>query len=55
LLDDFNIVLIHQAPQTSYSNLLDLGVWSSAQYDVEKEHFMKRTDVQALVKSVERA
>ena len=52
LLDNYNIILIHQVPRSPYTNLLDLGVWCSLQALVEKEHYMKRTDVHALAKSV---
>ena len=44
-----------QVPRSPYTNLLDLGVWCSLQAAVEKEHYMKRTDVSALVDSVEKA
>jgi len=52
LLDDFNIEIIHQVPRSPYTNLLDLGVWCSLQSMVEKVHYQKRTDVGALVSSV---
>merc|ERR1712087_280408 len=55
MLDEFKIELIHQVPRTPYSNLLDLGFWCSLQSKVEKEHFMKRSDVDASAASVERA
>ena len=50
LLEDFNIVIIHQIPRLSYTNLLDLGVWCSLQSRMEKEHCQKRMDVYALAK-----
>ena len=52
LLKDFNIIIIHQVPRSPFTNLLDLGVWCSLQARVEKEHYQKRTDVQALAQSV---
>ena len=48
----YNIIIIHQVPRSPYTNLLDLGVWCSLQAAVEKEHYMKRTDVHALQNSV---
>merc|ERR1712183_621252 len=48
----YNIIIIHQVPRSPYTNLLDLGVWCSLQAAVEKEQYMKRTDVSALVNSV---
>lgn len=55
LLDKYNVILIHQVPRSPYTNLLDLGVWCSLQALVEKEHYMKRTDVYALVNTVVRS
>jgi len=55
LKEKYNIVIIHQVPRSPYTNLLDLGVWCSLQSHVEKEHYMKRTDIHALVGSVGRA
>ena len=55
LKDKYNVIIIHQVPRSPYTNLLDLGVWCTLQWYVEKEHYMKRTDVHALVNSVERA
>jgi len=52
LLTDFNIEIIHQVPRSPYTNLLDLGVWCSLQATVEKMHYQKRTDLEALVNSV---
>ena len=49
---DYNIVLIHQVPRSSYTNLIDLGVWRSLQDQVEKVHFMRRTDIDTLANSV---
>ena len=51
----WNIEIVHQIPRSPYTNLLDLGVWCSLQSRVEKEHFLKRTDVPSLVTSVEAA
>ena len=55
LKDKYNIMIIHQVPRSPYTNLLDLGVWCSLQAHVEKQHYLKRTDVPALVNSVLRA
>mgnify|MGYP006063385801 CR=1 FL=1 len=52
LLDKYKIEIIFQVPRSPYSNVLDLGVWCSLQSRVEKEHYMKRCEVQALVNSV---
>merc|ERR1711935_831459 len=49
------VQIIHQVPRSPYTNLLDLGVWCSLQSQVEKEHYMKRTDLNALAKSVDNA
>ena len=54
LKEKHNIEIIHQVPRSPYTNLLDLGVWCSLQAQVEKEHHMKRTDVECLVNSVHR-
>ena len=55
LKNNYNIEIIHQVPRSPYTNLLDLGVWCSLQSHVEKCHYMKRTDVDALVNSVNQA
>ena len=52
LKEKYKIKIIHQVPRSPYTNLLDLGVWMSLQSQVEKEHYMKRTDVDALVNTV---
>ena len=54
LRDKYNIEIIHQVPRSPYCNLLDLGVWCSLQAHVEKEHYLKRTDVNALVNTVKK-
>ena len=55
LKETWNIEIVHQISRSPYTNLLDLGVWCSLQSQVEKEHFLKRTDVPSLVTSVEAA
>ena len=52
LKEKCNIEIIHQAPRSPHIDLLDLGVWCSLQAQVEKEHHMKRTDIEASVDSV---
>ena len=48
-----NIETIVQVPRSPYTNALDLGVWCALQARVEKEHFGKRCEVNALAKSVD--
>ena len=55
LKEVFNIEVVMQVLRSPYTNLLDLGAWCSLQAAVKKEHYMKRTDVSALVDSVEKA
>ena len=47
-----NIIIIHQCPRSPCTNTLDLGVWTTLQHQVEKEHRDKRTEVNALAASV---
>ena len=53
LKDDWNVEVIFQIPRSPYTNALDLGVWVSLQSRVEKNHFGKRCEVNALVHSVQ--
>ena len=55
LKEQFNIMVILQVLRSPYANLLDLTVWCSLQDAVEKEHYMNRMNVHALVDSVEKA
>ena len=48
----YNVRIIHQILRSPYTNVLDLGVWCMLQSCVEKQHYMKRTNVHALVTSV---
>ena len=52
LLDDYNIEIIFQIPRSPYTNVLDLGVWMSLQAAVERQHYLKRCNADALVNSV---
>ena len=52
LVDDYNIVIIHQIPRSPYTNVLDLGVWMCLQAAVERQHYLKRCNANALVNSV---
>jgi hypothetical protein len=48
----YNVTIIHQVPQSPYCNALDLGVWCLLQANVEKTHYMRRCNTEALVRSV---
>ena len=48
----YNVTIIHQVPRSPYCNALDLGVWCSLQASVEKTHYMRRCNTEALVRSV---
>lgn len=48
----YNITTIFQIPRSPYTNVLDLGVWMSLQDAVEREHYLKRCNANALVNSV---
>ena len=52
LQENFNIQLVFQVPRTPDSNDLDLGVWCGLQAAVKKTHFMRRCEVNVLVRSV---
>ena len=54
LLRDYNVTIVKQIPRSPYTNTLDLGVWCGLQARVEKQHYMKCCDVEALVRSVMR-
>ena len=55
LKDDYNVIIRHQRPRSPATNMLDLGVWMALQNVVEKLHFRKRTEVEALCRTVEAA
>ena len=48
LMDEFNIKLVFQIPQSPETNVLDLGIWMSLQAAVEKCHRLQRGDKEAL-------
>ena len=52
LLDEYNVVCVHQRPRSPCTNLLDLGVWMALQNVVEKLHFCKRMETTALCGTV---
>ena len=52
LEEKYNLKTIFQIPRSPYTNVLDLGEWSSIQAKVEKEHFGKRYEVKALANSL---
>lgn len=49
---NYAIEVIFQVPRSPYTNVLDLGVWCCLQAAVEKTHYMRRCEVNALVASV---
>ena len=52
LKDEYKIQIIFQVPRSPYTNVLDLGVWMSLQAAVERQHYLKRCNANALVNSV---
>ena len=52
LKEEYNIMCIHQVPRSPFTNVLDLGVWAALQSEVERRHFLKRSDTNALVRTV---
>ena len=52
LKQEYNIEIIQQIPRSPYTNVLDLGVWAGLQSMVERAHFMKRCNLEALVRTV---
>ena len=52
---EYNVKIIWQVPRSPETNLLDLGVWMSMQAEVERVHYMRRCQHDALAKSVEDA
>ena len=52
LRTEYNIEIIQQVPRSPFTNVLDLGVWAALQAAVEKRHFMKRCQTDALVRTV---
>lgn len=55
LKEEHNVVCIHQRPRSPCTNILDLGVWMSFQSVVEKLHWQKRREKEALWGTVEKA
>jgi len=53
LEDDYNVICVHQRPRSPPTNMLDLGVWMALQSVVEKMHFRKRVQTDALARTVE--
>ena len=52
LKDEFNVVIIHQVLRSPYTNVLDLGVWRLLQSIVERKHYMRRCNAEALCRTV---
>lgn len=48
----YNIKNIFQIPLSPYTNVRDLGVWMSLQAVVDRQHYLKRCNNNALVNSV---
>ena len=55
LRDEYNVICIHQRPRSPCTNMLDLGVWMAFQNVVEKLHFRKRVEANALHRTVQKA
>ena len=53
--EKYNIILLHQVPNSPETNLLDLGVWRALQSIVEKLSFQDRYDKEVLAAKVEQA
>ena len=52
LRNEYNVETIFQIPRSPYTNVLDLGAWCALQSRVEKQHFGKRCEVNALSHTV---
>ena len=52
LMIDINIKFVFQVPRTPYQNVLDIGIWCGLQAAVEKTHYIRRCDVDSLVRLV---
>ena len=50
-----NVVCVHQRPRSPLTNMLDLGVWMALQNVMEKLHFRKRKELDALASTTEDA
>lgn len=48
----FNITTIFQVPRSPFTNVLDLGVWTSLQSTVGREQLLKRCMMKALENTV---
>ena len=55
LVEDYNIQIIHQFPRSPEVNALDLGVWMSIQFHVEKCHHSRTRNPDALTVTVHNA
>ena len=55
ILQQYDIKLFYQVPNSPETNLLDLGVWFSMQSKVESFDFLNRQDPCLLVQTVEKA
>jgi hypothetical protein len=53
LLTRFNIVLIHQVARSCETNTLNLGIWMTLQAAVERVHYLRCDDNDALFRSVQ--
>jgi hypothetical protein len=52
LKDEFNIEIVHQIPRSPETNTLDLGIWCSLQWAVDRLMRGRRGDIHALNKGV---
>jgi hypothetical protein len=55
LNEEYNIIILHQAPRSPETNALDLGLWMSLQSHVEKLHRNRTRDPDGLAVSVKQA
>ena len=55
LAEEYHVICYHQRPRSPATNMLDLGVWMAFQNVVERMHFRRRMEAQALARTVERS
>jgi hypothetical protein len=53
LLDDFNVKIIWQCPNSPETNMLDLGAWMSIQHVVEEKHRTRTMNENSLARTVQ--
>jgi len=52
LLNKHYIIVIFQTPRSSYTNILNLGLWMCLQSAVELQHYLQRCNTSALCNTV---